>query len=401
MLEIQKYLRAGNSPESLTSLLGIKICQHKTVPNLIGFSYDQIESPKAHPIVLESRGLILDSANDWNVVCMPFTRFFNIEEGNAASVDWNTAKAYEKLDGTLCSLYWYEDKWYVATRNVPDASGPIPTGVGVEQTTFAQLFWEIWYEMGYASIYEANPEIKNYCFMFELTSPYNEIVVKHKTSKITLLGCRKLETLQEIHLDVIPAFIRRKHILTNDIFCDKCGLQITTLRPYLRQGCMKKPIQFECVRSFALNNLQEILNSFQTMNPTEQEGYVVCDANFNRAKVKSPAYVVLHHIAGNGVLSNARAVDIIRAGELDEVCGIFPKFADALHKGRSALEKMIADGEALYALHSGLAVQKDFALAIKSSPIAGALFGVRNKKFLSVRASVYAMNSERLAELIF
>ena len=30
--------------------------------------------------------------------------------------------------------------------------------------------------------------------------------------------------------------------------------------------------------------------------PQIEEGYIVCDANHNRIKVKNPAYVALHHL---------------------------------------------------------------------------------------------------------
>ena len=36
--------------------------------------------------------------------------------------DWQSSKIYEKLDGSICALYYYEG-WNVASSTKPDASG--------------------------------------------------------------------------------------------------------------------------------------------------------------------------------------------------------------------------------------------------------------------------------------
>ncbi|MDE1867846.1 MAG: 2'-5' RNA ligase, partial [Thaumarchaeota archaeon] len=98
-----------------------------------------IEAPKGHPIVEDCRGLILDSENNWNIVALPFKRFYNYAEGHAAKIDWSTARIQEKVDGSLCIVYFYDNKWHVATRGMPDAGGE----VNGHNFTFAELFWKI------------------------------------------------------------------------------------------------------------------------------------------------------------------------------------------------------------------------------------------------------------------
>lgn len=76
---LQKFLRSGyNEPlKCLEVELGIKCKRHPRYPNLILFVYDQIDSPKVHPIVRSARGHILDEDNNWEHVCRPFDRFLN------------------------------------------------------------------------------------------------------------------------------------------------------------------------------------------------------------------------------------------------------------------------------------------------------------------------------------
>lgn len=79
-----------------------------------------------HPLVQLSRGLVLDASNNWNIVAFPYEKFFNFGESGAATLDWNRPVwVAEKTDGTLCTLYYHESKWCVATSGIPDAGGKL------------------------------------------------------------------------------------------------------------------------------------------------------------------------------------------------------------------------------------------------------------------------------------
>jgi hypothetical protein len=102
-MNTQAYLRSGKTLEDLTSELGISVTKHETLP-LVILNYNQIESPKTHPIVRECRGLVLNS-EDYSLVARAFGRFFNWGEvaDEMPQFDWSTCKAYEKVDG--CFTY--------------------------------------------------------------------------------------------------------------------------------------------------------------------------------------------------------------------------------------------------------------------------------------------------------
>jgi hypothetical protein len=72
---LQAYLRsvtkehnAGLALELLTTKYGINVYKHPTLP-LVGFKYNQIESPKYDPIVRWSRGTVLEYET-WNIVAL-------------------------------------------------------------------------------------------------------------------------------------------------------------------------------------------------------------------------------------------------------------------------------------------------------------------------------------------
>jgi hypothetical protein len=364
MRETQRFMRKTNSTaDSVTALLerfAIKTKTHPDYPQLHLFKYDQIASPFAEPIVRECRGIILDASDDWRVVSRAFDKFFNHGEGLAATIDWSTASVQEKLDGSLCVLYPYGGKWHVATSGTPDASGDV-NGFGV---TFKDLFWKTWAG-------RPLPRDVGRCFFFELTGPLNRVVVQHRESKLTLLGGRNLHT----QLEYEP-------IVAAD---------------YLRWGA-------DWARVHPLTTIEAAVASFDNLKPLEHEGYVICDANFNRIKVKHPGYVALHHAKGG--LSRRAFVDIARAGETSEVLAAFPEFTGQVDEIKVRLETLIAAVEADYERLRDIPVQKDFALQAVRTRLSAALFAVRLARPrgeagpLTVRQYIQDMSVDKLLDLL-
>ena len=337
MLEVQRFLRSGGTVDALLSTYSIKAKRHSLFPNLVLLKYDQIASDFSARIVQECRGIILDEANDWNVVSRSFDKFFNLGEGHAATIDWSTARVQEKLDGSLICIYHYSDTddvpwWHAATSGTPDASGQVH---GVDELTFDQYFWQTFLAQG-----GRFPNDSDLCFSFELMGPHNRIVVEHPSAHLRVIGCRRLSTGEEIPADE--------------------AARIVNIAP---------------VRSFPLTSFEEIAATFPTMSPLSQEGYVVVDGAFNRVKVKSPAYVSLHH-AKDG-MSDRAFVDIARRGETSEVEAAFPEIKARLSEVRSkfaSVRDAIADD---YATIAGEVTQKDFALKAVPKPWSGVLFQMR------------------------
>jgi hypothetical protein len=108
------------------------------------------------------------------------------------------------------------------------------------------LFWKTFKDLNYNL-----PKEKDFCFIFELFTPENSIVVQTKESKLYLHGCRNLKNFKE----EFP-----------EIFAEKYNWQV--------------------VEPLPLKSLEEVLEAAKKLNPIEHEGYVVCDSSFNRVKIK-------------------------------------------------------------------------------------------------------------------
>lgn len=344
MLKVQEYLKNGKTFEDLTSELGIVCTFHPEHP-LVILNYDQIESPKGHPIVRECRALVLNSKT-FEVVAKSFRRFFNWGEmaDEMGSFDFSKFVSDEKVDGSLCLIYNYNGQLFINTR------GSFAMGIleGYDQT------WE--HAIGSALSIEVKEQIvsmlnenPNRTLVCEFCSLYNKVVRTYNTPTVFLLGV--FDGLEEIGWNEV------------DSVSSKLG--------------MKRPIRYEFssieqVEKFVI----EIGNTDKTF-----EGLVIRDSKGNRWKVKNPTYLALHRMRGNNnIFLDKYIVPLVLAGEKEEIFTYFPEIKPKYE----IVEKKINDAfEALIKTFNevkGIEDQKTFALSIKGkTEFTGLLFLMKKK----------------------
>ncbi len=313
-LEIQKFLET----HSLNDLDSIGIEFRKSTRNARKFSlnYNQIKCDPKDPRTKECRGLILEAVEtesgasidpekivgETRVLAFPFRRFFNSEDSNADTIDWETANYYTKLDGTLTIVYFDPTlhEWCIATRSVPDADVPFNS----EGRTFEDLFWDTWEEvMVHGFDCAGNIFHEGFTYMFELCTPENQIVVRNKKRSLTLLGYRGF-TLEEIplhhfHLD---------HLRYGDLFT-------FSNPPSPRNSDQVYRIPICPVVQTNSKEYQDWVNNLDLTS----EGLVICDSNFNRVKCKSPAYRAAHRLKDKAISSGKNLLELILLQKDDDV----------------------------------------------------------------------------------
>ncbi len=338
-LAVQEFLTTGGTLTALAEQYAVKAMRHRAYPNLVLLKYSQIASDMSLPIVQECRGIILDEADGWRVVSRAYDKFFNYGEPNAAEIDWTTAVVQEKVDGTLCTVYEYAGARHVATTGTPDASGPVNNG----ELIFAALFWET-LGLYLGEDWDTPPwENDDWCYLFELTTPHNRVIVNHLTAGLTLLGVRDrvsgqwVKTSDTVMVKVVPV-----------------------------------------VREYALQSFEGIQNTFDRMDPLQQEGYVVVDAQGHRVKVKHPGYVALHHMKDG--MTEKSMLEVIQRGEVPEVMVHFPEIADAFGQINTRYDALASAIDAAYLPIKNIETQKDFAAEALAFPYSAALFDIRRGK---------------------
>lgn len=305
-LKVVKYIKEYGLDKTINDFK--LVC--KDYGNKILLKYNQIESPMSESIVQECRGLILEKYS-WKVLSLSFYKFFNYGESHAAKIDWDSANILEKMDGSLISCYydWNDKTWYGATTGTANGEGEVNNKLG---TNFNDLFWDTVYNKYNLNTCLLNTDL---VYMFELCTPYNIVVKPHGESSATLLGVRNRVTLKEIS--------------------------------YKELNMVATSLGVPLVKNFDLNsgNVGVLFKTFEDMVWYE-EGYVVVDGNFNRIKIKNPAYVHAHHIKSKTAEHNI--ITIVKTNEVEEFSATFPERKDELFKLKENYDRLISKLELVW-----------------------------------------------------
>lgn len=165
---VTKYLEK-NPLDNLIKTFNLKYNRHPLYPELIQLTYSH-KSPKNSSIVNYCKGLVLNQAENFNIVSQPIVRFFNADIKQLYSRRFYISK---KLDGVNIQLFHYKSNWYVATKGNLDPNGFYPN-----------LFWKIWKTFNYKL-----PENINNTYVFELQHPdINSTIVETDTINLTLIA---------------------------------------------------------------------------------------------------------------------------------------------------------------------------------------------------------------------
>lgn len=320
-----KVLNLINSNDNWEEILSNEpyniIIKHKDDFTLLKYSQIEPRSDMSNPIVQECRGLIIKKCEEeYKVASIRFDKFFNYGQEEAATLQF-PCEASEKIDGSLIGVWFDEDTgWHVSTSGniyAEDASLDID-----EYNSYRDIFNLAWGDIDFDIL------SKDYTYIFELVSPYTKLVVPYSKPELYLLAIRNNITLEEFDRRFLP-------IIAEQLFGNK----------------IKTPKAFMC------NSVKEIKDIVEKMTYEDEnfEGFVLCDDNFNRIKLKSPLYANLFFIRGEGQFSNKKILKIIMDEQDDDVLTYFPEYKEQFDRIRRGLSLFIShlkdelvDGEKMY-----------------------------------------------------
>lgn len=285
MLKIQEFIMQHEDWRELLSAApyNLKISEDD---GFVLFKYNQIDSDFNQDICKEARGLILDMQDNFRVVRYAFKKFFNIDEGHSATIDWDTAVASEKIDGSIMSVWYGRGKWRLSTNGTIDAFKAEIAGVGPYKT-FGDLFESV------CPMSTFDHFDKNKCITFELVSPYNKVVIDYPETKVYVLSVRNMTNLVEYSIDDLQTWADANGFATPQVY--------------------------------RLNDQSDYRKLVEDM-PEGHEGIVVRDGNGERVKIKTLLYFEMHRAKNNGVITLERIVDLIRANDHYEFLSYFPEY---------------------------------------------------------------------------
>jgi hypothetical protein len=232
------------------------------------------------------------------------------------------------------------------------------------RTTFASYFWEVWSRKGYTL---PGIDDRRLCFMFELASPYNRVVVAYDDELLTLHGCRSLDNLAE--QEPLP---------------------------------FAKKYDWLLAKSYEFRSLDEVITASRKLDASKAEGFVIRDSNFQRVKVKSPMYVQVALLSATDKdgLNARRLLEVLQLNEGSEFLSYFPQWIKLYSLIQEAYDRYIAMIENEYEPLKNLDA-KEFATA--TSKVEGdfkSLLFILKKGQSTLREILSQQQSKRLLDLL-
>ena len=216
---------------------------HPTLPlSIYNYSRTCQYENKWDNITKSCRGLILDK--DGNVIAKSFDKFFNLEEHSTEEIPNEDFEVYEKLDGSLGILFWYQGKWILASKG---------SFVSEQALKGKQIL---------NSKYSVEPIPKGYTTLLEIIYPENRIVCNYADDEVlVVLSMISNASGKELDYDSL--------LKINE----ETGLPV-----------VKK---YDGIEDY--KTLKNLISK-------DREGYVVRFRNGFRVKIKGEEYVRLHRI---------------------------------------------------------------------------------------------------------
>ena len=215
-----------------------------------------------------------------------------------------------------------------------------------------------------------------------MCTPYNVVVTPHTVSTVTLLTIRDNNTLEEYSYDIVK--------WTGDNVFHVPVIDVVKMNKV---------------------NFNDIIETFKDM-PWSEEGYVVVDENFNRVKIKNPAYVAIHHTKGK--LGEHHILEIIKTNEIEEYIAVFTERKDEIMELNTEYKKLVFKLNECWAEISNFLPrnitkeqQKEFAMNVfrissefNLKQFTGLFFGLKDGKITSINDFLRNFDNKNLYQIL-
>jgi len=277
-MELQKFIKDNQigDVETLKAKLevppfNLKIKYDTTYENLF-LIHNHDKSDTSIKLVRECNGIIIEKyilesgiESSFRIVCYTFDKSF---ENNEINENLNLDNLYceNSIEGTLVKLFFYNNKWNLATKKCIDAS----KAKWVSKKNYLELFNECINNNFFDKLNQNN------CYSFILTHPENKIFVNYQVPSLYHISTRDMQTLCELN-EIIE------------------GVETVTKSP-INYSNENNQIKTSLTKEDFMSLVEKIQND---KNNIFYEGYILIDTNYNRHKVKTNIFLRAKEIWGN------------------------------------------------------------------------------------------------------
>lgn len=329
--QILNLINQANSIQDFAKYNLLKLADSGDGRYILNYDEQGLDTPKSW-ISHYCRALTLaGEPNNYSIIAKAFDRFYNLGEApeylnGGDQIDFTKPFFADlKHDGSLILLYFWNGEWRVNTRG-SFAQGKVSE---LYDGTWEDLFWEAFKSSGYRiGVFE-----KESTYIFELCTPYNQVVEYYENNKVELM------------------------------------LEIFNLK----EICHTRPI--------ICNSFEDVTRMLSGLKPT-QEGFVLRQYdNINhkwiRRKVKTASWCALAHLKDSALQSDSKLWNVVFQGEMDEVISVFPHLRDKLEEKDKFYKELLVIIKVTQIQYRDIEDQKEFALTIKDLKYKNVLFQLR------------------------
>lgn len=334
-------------------------------------NYEQVPTEKAglgkyHPVLCQCRNLVVReiSKSNWIIISRSFRRFFNWMEDIAATEEFkkhmedDQVIAYEKFDGSLITVVYFDNAWHIFTRGSDADNNPF-RGVQFMGLTDKK---EETFGSRVRSLLNLDTLNKEVTYVFELCST-NVNVTKYDSVFLALLSAN----INGVEIYGDKLYSGRKYL----------GLLDTIKTP---EVLYPKSI--------------EVLYAQLKNKPSDFEGYVLSyldpidGKTVHRMKLKQESYVSLHHTRTKQ-MTILDAVRIVATNETAEVISYMPEHKNTLNSIQTRLTALAEEIDAFLTSNRHLP-KKEFAVLIpKSAKLTWLYFALYQGKYPNALNGMY------------
>lgn len=327
------------------------------------YNYNMITSRGSNPIENEARALILDKNAE--VVSISFPRFFNAHEPHAASIDWNTAIAERKHDGSLVVVYNHKGNYFIQTRRNAVAGGSVYGGT-------VSNYYEMVFEVLSSKFSDPFGPFKrfdprgDYCWVFEIVSPLNRIVTLYEETDVVLLAAVNKRQLREMNSDHVSKFASDNGF-TRPTMCK-------------------------------VNSVEEVVQICEGLDELH-EGFVVRDSLGNRIKIKNRAYTRIGRaVNAGGETSPKHFAEITLRGDAEEFKSYFGGYKEIIGLMQNVLQDIFREVNEIWLANRDIPSRKEFAEVVLKYRLSDILFKLRSGKIKNVDEASKFIKAKFLVE---
>ena len=273
-MELVNHININNLANFLTSFKSHDEFIHFVLEKGIQFTTDEslgltiLRYNREHPncnfedsFTRFCRGMILDKER--NIVCLPPDKHIPFENLNYES--FSELLVEDFIDGTMINLFYYGERWHIATRSKIGANG-----TWFSRKKFSEMFDEAKGNMEFEHFE------KNHTYTFVLRHPENRIVTQYENADLVLVQVRNMNSLMLENTALVKHVLQQRGVEVN-IPVTYNFTDLSHLHNYLDQlGWQQQGVMIKLgnMRSKLQNQRFKYVKSMKSNNPRTQYSYL-------------------------------------------------------------------------------------------------------------------------------